>query len=150
MLGEIIHYEASRKMKQSLVFACLSVVEESLSLHAVTLQHSSLVQAHLKKHTVRFGGAFILKSNQQPHISIHIFFHYIKTVFLSYLVRFHGLAPFTAEIAIVLIDDHWFHVADDAIRFLRDTIGRTIPCALHPAQLFQVLDLTVLMFTRSF
>jgi hypothetical protein len=65
MVGQTIHHEISQMVKHISVIHCVSAVGESLTPYIITSQASRLVREQLKKHGVRFGTDFALRSESQ-------------------------------------------------------------------------------------
>jgi hypothetical protein len=72
----------------------VSAAGRSLLPSLVTAQNSSTVPEYFRRRGVRFGNGFTWKFNQKPCVNAGIFLHYIRTLFLPYLVRFHDLEAF--------------------------------------------------------
>jgi hypothetical protein len=70
----------------------------------MTSQDSASVREQLKKHSVRFGVDFVLKSNSKPYINAEIFLNSIRTVFLPQLAELRTLDEFAEEIGVLLMD----------------------------------------------
>jgi hypothetical protein len=109
-----------RKIKKVIVpaakfgqmIACVLAAGASLLPYIVTSPNSSTVQEHLKKQSGSFRQDFTLQFNQRPYVNAGILLGYIRTVFLSYIDAFHGLAVFAEEVAIYLMDHCSAHVSD--------------------------------------
>jgi hypothetical protein len=143
MPDQTMPHRVSRNVKHISVIACLSAAGESLLRYRVTSQNSPTVQEHPKKQGVRFGRDFALKFNRKPYFKANIFLTYIRTILLPYAAASHGLAVFTQEIAVLLMDDNSAPVSDDMIRILTEARVRVITFAPRTTQVFQVFDLTL-------
>jgi hypothetical protein len=148
MFGRTIHHGVSRNGKHISVIACLSAAGESL-LHAiVTSQNSPTVQEHFTKPGVRFGRDFALKFNQKHCFNAGNFLDYIRTIVLSYIDTFRGLAVIAQEIAVLLMTHCSADVSDNVIPILSAARVRVITFAPHTTQVFQVPYLIVFGFCR--
>jgi hypothetical protein len=83
----------------------------------------------------------ILKSSHRQYVNVEFFLDSIKTVFLPYLVWLRGLARFSAEDEILLMDNCSAHITDHAIHLLTAARIPVITFAPHTTQILQVLDL---------
>jgi hypothetical protein len=84
-----------------------------------------------------------LKSNPKPYISAGISRDHSRIIILSYPVSLRGLAVFTEEVAIFLIDNCLTHAAHDVTHLLTEARVRLVTFAPQIPQVFQVLDLTL-------
>jgi hypothetical protein len=107
-------------LKHLSVIACVSAAGESLIPDIVPSQGSPVIRAQLKKRGVCFGTAFILKSRAKPYINAENFEKQIRTVFLSNLDELQSLEEFSAEDAILLMDNCPSHVGEMILNLLHD------------------------------
>jgi hypothetical protein len=138
MFGQTMHHGLSRIVKHISMIACVSVAGKSRLPYMVTSENSSTVQEHFRKQGVRLGRDFILKFNQKPYINAGIFLDYIGTIFSPSIDVLRGLAVFSQEVAVLLIDNCWAHVSDDVIRLMT--------FAPHTTQVFQIFASPSLVF----
>jgi hypothetical protein len=143
VLGETIHHDVSRNVKHVSVSACASAAGESLFPYSVTSENSPVVHEHIKKHDVRLGRDFALKSNQKPYFNAGFFLDYFSTMFLPLIDAPRDLTFFAKELAILLTAHCSVHVSDNVIHILTEARLRVITFAPHTTQVFQVLDLTL-------
>jgi hypothetical protein len=137
--GQVIHHGISRAVKHISVIAYGSAAGELFTPYILASQDSASVQEQLKKHGVRFGADFVLKSNNKRYINAEMLSDYIRTVLLPNFVRL----PTLGEFAVLLIDNYPSHVTDDVVHLLTKARVRVITFAPHTTQIFQILDVTL-------
>jgi hypothetical protein len=115
----------------------------------VTSQNSPTVQEHLKTQGVRFGMDFALKFDQKPHFNARIFLAYIRTIHLPYIDTFYDRAVRAQEIAVSLMAHCSADVSDDVNRIPTEARVPVITFPPHTTHVFQVLDLTLLLFSSG-
>jgi hypothetical protein len=101
MRGQTIHHGISRIVNHISVIVCVSAAEESLTPSIITSQDLASVREQLKKHSVRFGADFVLKSNTTLYINPIIFLDYIRAVFLLNLAELRTSDDFAEEIGVL-------------------------------------------------
>jgi hypothetical protein len=132
-----IHPGISRTVKHVSVIACVFAAGESLTPDVITLQDCASVREQLRKHGVRFGADFALKSNSTPYINAKIVLDYMQTVVFPNLAHVRTLDEFAEEIGVLLMDNCPSHVPDDVIHLLTKARVCVITFARHTTQIFQ-------------
>jgi hypothetical protein len=150
MLGQTIYHGMSSNVKHISMIACVPTAGESLVLYAVTLHHSSFLQepsGTFRRHGVRLGTDFILRSNRKPDVNTEIFPDHMRTVFDRILLNFvisRHLQKKLPSFGWILVP----HITDDLIRLLTEIRVSVIAFPLHKTQIVQILDLTLFAVLR--
>jgi hypothetical protein len=102
------------------------------------------VEKRLKLEGSRLGVDFILRRQNKPYMSPHLFAEYISKVILPYLDELRSNEEFADKEAVLLMDDCSIHVQQETLQMIADYQVKVITFPPHTTQIFQSLDLSLI------
>ena len=133
-----VYHAVSRRYRHITLLACVSAAGDALTPMIIV---GSNVPDSIWRHGLREDEDVMIRTRQPAYIDESLFYEYITSVFIPYVLNLRQKPEFAAEKAVLLMDSASPHVSERVLRVLgqNDIVAIVFPA--HTTNIFQALDL---------